>query len=112
MLNQIWKIESLPDRVGEVVTQKTDLTRDLEKKELLAVIETLRFPSMDDREQAIPDAYKSTFSWLLASDAANQHQKWDNFPSWLREDTKDIYRITGKPGSGKSTLTKISGSES
>ncbi|KAI0469619.1 hypothetical protein F4859DRAFT_136718 [Xylaria cf. heliscus] len=78
------------------------------EKELL---DSLKFPVMLDREEEIPDAEKATFKWIFESmepgDLGQEAsaQGWDNFPEWLHSD-KQLYWITGKAGSGKSTLMK------
>ena len=79
------------------------------------------------REDSIEDAHASTFSWLL--DHTKQEPKRDDeddkcdqekakgsngitfesgnpFTSWLRGDSQSIFWVSGKAGSGKSTLMK------
>lgn len=96
------------------------------------ILERLRFSSMNDRYEKIEEAYKKTFDWIL-NENGNQtvsmsapasgevpgddwidwagHQnprnigKWDSFTQWLHSQ-QSLYWITGKPGSGKSTLMK------
>ena len=60
---------------------------------------------MDDREGRITDAYDKTFQWIFADQDAHE-QSWSNFRDWLESD-KQLYWITGKAGSGKSTLMKF-----
>jgi hypothetical protein len=62
---------------------------------ILGVLESLNFDQMDFRHSKIRDAHPNTFSWMFS-----QH-----FKSWLK-DPEPIYWISGKPGSGKSTLMK------
>ena len=53
-----------------------------------------------DRMRNVELAYKDTYNWLFDSQAC--------FHRWLiGEDTKPIFWIYGKPGSGKSTLMKF-----
>ncbi|OTA91507.1 hypothetical protein M434DRAFT_13110 [Hypoxylon sp. CO27-5] len=57
----------------------------------------------------------SSTSWVTVSDDTSDYMsdddsdakyvQWDNFSDWLKSDS-DIYWISGKPGSGKSTLMK------
>ena len=68
------------------------------------LIESLRFAEMTDRHHRIVEAHEKTFQWLFLPDNANQ-QKWTDFPEWL-EGESTLYWVTGKPGSGKSTLMK------
>ena len=67
-------------------------------------LEQLRFSDMTDRDDRISDAYEKTFTWIFKDDRS----LWVNFVDWLRTDAS-IYWITGKPGSGKSTLMKYIG---
>ncbi|KAH8744417.1 hypothetical protein F5882DRAFT_342669 [Hyaloscypha sp. PMI_1271] len=77
-----------------------------ERRQMLQkqVLSTLRYAGMEDREERIAEAYESTFEWVFRSDE-QEAQKWYSLRSWL-EGEDQIYWITGKPGSGKSTLMK------
>ncbi|KAF5023035.1 hypothetical protein F66182_4919 [Fusarium sp. NRRL 66182] len=66
---------------------------------------SLWFPTMQDREDIIHEAYKKTYEWLFC-DPVKEQKPWANFREFLSNDG-DIYWITGKAGSGKSTLTKF-----
>jgi hypothetical protein len=68
------------------------------------ILSTLRYTGMEDREGRIAEAYESKFEWVFRNDE-REVQKWYSFRSWL-EGEDQIYWITGKPGSGKSTLMK------
>lgn len=70
-----------------------------------AILESLAFPSMDDRGTMVPTSYGDTFRWLFQQESDYNHNRV-GFHKWLRADTSSIYWITGKPGSGKSTLMK------
>jgi len=67
------------------------------------------------REEAIPDAYQHTFDWVFreqpAEGSGKEQMPWSSFPAWLENDSENVYWITGKPGSGKSTLMKYIGSD-
>lgn len=80
----------------------TDVQRG--QKFASAFIARLRFTGMEDRSERIPEAYKQTFEWLF-----REHQTpselWSSFTNWLQGEDK-VYWISGKPGSGKSTLMK------
>jgi hypothetical protein len=106
-----------------------------EEREQLArlrILERLRFHSMNDRYEKLEEAYEKTFDWVLqedgnqdvslsatvsreahdedSADCAEQENpraivKWDSFTQWLHSE-QSLYWITGKPGSGKSTLMK------
>lgn len=59
--------------------------------------------------EKIPEAYRNTFEWIFkdSEDLGCSRKRWSSFPAWLTRSSKDIYWITGKPGSGKSTLMKF-----
>jgi len=90
------------------------------------ILEKLRFRNMEDRAEGIAAAYANTFNWIFIDEKAAAHAcgdvakfgtsnknevsksgdiPWDNFVKWLEGDSA-LYWITGKPGSGKSTLMK------
>ena len=68
------------------------------------LIDSLRFSEMTDRHHRVVEAHEKTFQWLFRPDDANQ-QKWTDFSEWL-EGESTLYWVTGKAGSGKSTLMK------
>ncbi|CAO2649639.1 Nn.00g070240.m01.CDS01 [Neocucurbitaria sp. VM-36] len=72
------------------------------------ILARLYFPRMPDRFETIPNAYSNTFRWIFddQEESANEPTPWDSFTNWLQQDDSSIYWITGKPGSGKSTLMK------
>ncbi|KAI2617968.1 hypothetical protein GGS26DRAFT_575604 [Hypomontagnella submonticulosa] len=61
------------------------------------VLRYLRFESMDDRQFAINPAHAVTYSWVFDNDS--------DFVNWLRSDD-NLFWVSGKPGSGKSTFMK------
>ncbi len=67
-----------------------------------AILDSLWYPSIRDREDSIRDAHVETFEWLFHDPVATEK---NNFADFLQGDTKTFW-ITGKPGSGKSTLVK------
>ncbi|KAK8054433.1 hypothetical protein PG994_009500 [Apiospora phragmitis] len=71
------------------------------------ILESLSFKSMAFREQDIEQAHGTSFDWIFHDHAGDSHP---SFSEWLST-TKlgNIYwnrTITGKPGSGKSTLIR------
>ncbi|KAH6888167.1 hypothetical protein B0T10DRAFT_574190 [Thelonectria olida] len=81
----------------------------LEEKELLELIQStipvsLWFPTMQEREDTIHGAYQQTYEWLFC-DPVREQKPWVNFHDFLVNDGT-TYWITGKAGSGKSTLMK------
>lgn len=67
-------------------------------------LDRLRYPGMEDREDRIAQAHEKTFRWIF-EDGNLQQTHWSNFRDWLESDSQ-LYWITGKAGSGKSTLMK------
>ena len=73
---------------------------------LIGILESLKFPSMNDRYLGIDQAYKcvvgarkTTFDWIF-------DRPGPGFVDWL-EKGNGIFWINGKAGSGKSTLMKF-----
>lgn len=65
-------------------------------------LQSLYFPEINARQEEIAEAYKSTFQWIF-DNASHRGYRWDNFVQWL-ESGHGVYWISGKAGSGKSTL--------
>ncbi|KAL5381575.1 hypothetical protein DPSP01_007027 [Paraphaeosphaeria sporulosa] len=78
-----------PEFVPMVQKEAIDLCSDK------AVLSSLRFDQMRFRHSKIPQAHQNTFSWMYSK----------CFEPWL-ESSEKVYWISGKPGSGKSTLVK------
>ena len=69
------------------------------------LLESLWFAEIYVRQKTIYDAHGDTFQGIFdKSDRAVR--PWDNFVAWL-ENGQGIYWISGKPGSGKSTLMSL-----
>jgi energy-coupling factor transporter ATP-binding protein EcfA2 len=77
---------------------------DLFKSVFAHSMSRLLFVEITIREDRISDAFDKTFQWVF-SKPSNSTQVWSDFAAWLRSDDK-LYWITGKAGSGKSTLMK------
>jgi hypothetical protein len=71
------------------------------------IIASLKFNAMEDRHERIAEAYKKTFEWIFSDPDTEPCKKasWISFSKWL-ESSSSLYWITGKAGSGKSTLIK------
>jgi hypothetical protein len=79
------------------LVELNDLASCLAKEQY--ILGSLRFKAMSARLSRIQEAYGTTFSWIFDSNCDA------GFTDWLHND-RGIYWITGKPGSGKSTLMK------
>jgi hypothetical protein len=91
---------SFKDR-GLISTIGTNLERDERLQKQL--LERLCFPGMTDRQDRIVEAHKETFRWIFES--PKKSTPWPSFTRWLQSGS-GLYWITGKAGSGKSTLMK------
>ncbi|KAL8392503.1 hypothetical protein RB595_002624 [Gaeumannomyces hyphopodioides] len=113
--------------VGLVVrsaAQRDDQAGLVAKRERL--LRSFKFENMNERRNRVTPSHSGTFSWVLqdgsdsdrSSDVAGTWGQdantrdmsradisWDRFSDWLRS-TAPAYWISGKPGSGKTTLMK------
>jgi len=79
------------------------IQRAFESKTTVRILKSLHFNQIKERHSDIRDAHKKTFEWIF------QPNSGVNFVPWLTSSnvTDGIYWITGKAGSGKSTLMKF-----
>lgn len=67
-------------------------------------LKSLWFAEMHRRQETVGEAHRKTFQWIFEPENFNRSgRRWDNFVQWLGEGDS-IYWISGKAGSGKSTL--------
>ncbi|RSL57464.1 hypothetical protein CEP54_008277 [Fusarium duplospermum] len=86
------------------LTTIAEPTREIiDRRCIKRILSTLWFRMIDDRRETIPDAHRETFRWAL--NPPTDDHPWDDLSHWLRAGT-GIYWISGKAGSGKSTLMK------
>ena len=69
------------------------------------LLESLYFPEMNSRQEEIKEAHKRTFNWLF-DESGEELGPWSNYTEWLRTG-QGTYWISGKAGSGKSTLMNM-----
>ncbi|KAK0629584.1 prion-inhibition and propagation-domain-containing protein [Bombardia bombarda] len=69
------------------------------------ILNTLWFRRIDDRRESIEDAHKKTLHWALNPPDSAESYQWHDLSAWLREGS-GLYWVSGKAGSGKSTLMK------
>ena len=67
-----------------------------------AFILSLHYREREYRESAITSPYDKTFQWIFGDGPKRETAR---FPLWLRSD-ENLFWVTGKAGSGKSTLMK------
>jgi len=80
-----------------------------EEKVQNAILSSLWFPTMQDREDSIAVANTETLRWIYY-DTIEYQKPWSDLKTFL-EGNCNLYWITGKAGSGKSTLMKYINTE-
>lgn len=65
-----------------------------------SILRSLYFEQLREREFTITDAHTKTFQWVFGGNTSFRFREWLREQNW-------IYWITGKAGSGKSTLMKF-----
>jgi hypothetical protein len=94
---EIQQLEALPPTDITAITQRIQTTagagNHLATK--LWIMQSLHFDGMELRRSQVTEAHKRTYSWAYMS----------NFSEWMVSEGP-LFWISGKPGSGKSTLMK------
>lgn len=85
------------------ISQPPEKTR---KSMHLRFLQGLRFEEIGERRGRIPVAFQRTFEWIYRDPDPGLNCTWSSFVGWL-ENGEGTYWITGKPGSGKSTIMKF-----
>ncbi|KAM0296933.1 hypothetical protein ACHAPM_010119 [Fusarium culmorum] len=86
-----------------LISQSTEKTISRTCEEM--VLSRLWFRKIHDRRETVTDAHRKTLRWALYP--PRDKALWDDLSQWLRKPSQDgIYWISGKAGSGKSTLMK------
>jgi hypothetical protein len=68
------------------------------------ILRRLWFRVMDERRHAVKLHHYRTLEWSLREE--NRRLEWTNLPGWLKSGL-GVYWLSGKAGSGKSTLMKF-----
>lgn len=91
--------------------QRQHRQHTLTPKQVVAeIIKHLAFDTMEVRHEDIADSHSATFEWIFGEQSST-HSPLSNkagadFGSWL-SDGEGTYWVSGKAGSGKSTLMKL-----
>ncbi|KAF4465412.1 Vegetative incompatibility HET-E-1 [Fusarium albosuccineum] len=102
LIANIYKSETLSDANTAASIQLSKERRwDLQHK----FIQNLHYDTMQERESMIAEAHEGTFHWIFW-DQQSDYSSASSFKSWLESD-EQLYWITGKAGSGKSTLMRF-----
>lgn len=99
--NRVFVADKLDSLRGDIQLRFKDADQLRMREELL---KSLWFPEIDLRRSEIEEPASDTLNWLFEpGDHVGTRLKWPSFRQWLREDIS-MYWISGKAGSGKSTL--------
>ncbi|KAI1353533.1 prion-inhibition and propagation-domain-containing protein [Xylaria sp. FL0043] len=94
---------------GEQYMADADAER-LDNLRTRIILDKIWFRSLHERRDAVEAAHHNTLRSALESPENTSIQdvyiKWDSLPSWLESDNQ-VYWISGKAGSGKSTTAKF-----
>jgi len=96
LFRELWKADWRPDQ-DTIHGLETSLWDGYIQED---VINSLWFDTIESREKAISKAYESTYDWIFDPNGSTC------FTAWMEENQSQLYWITGKAGSGKSTLMK------
>lgn len=93
--------------IDDFASELTKSTRSDNKKRFSRLVRSrLLFEQLTDREEGIRAAHTQTLNWVFDG-TITKGGTVVNFSEWLQSESDGtIYWITGKPGSGKSTLMK------
>ncbi|KAI1367115.1 hypothetical protein F5Y08DRAFT_299480 [Xylaria arbuscula] len=100
-LHEMSDLSQLKDNKGRTPNAVIAQERQAQQR----ILHKLAFRDMNDRERRICKAHEQTFEWIFC-DPKTDSRPWSSFKDFLVSPHKKIYWITGKPGSGKSTLMK------
>ncbi|KAL9116472.1 MAG: hypothetical protein Q9187_007003 [Circinaria calcarea] len=94
-------IESLQSQMSQLSMAKADVAKEH------IILRSLSFESRPIRYSSIPEAHHQTFGWVF-KESCDQHEESStgNLLGWLRKED-GFFWVSGKPGSGKSTLMKF-----
>ena len=98
-----------PDDIASLQTRMSRLS--LSQKNAAkehSILKSLSFDSRAARDGSIQEAHERTFSWVFTDVQPRGHHALSssgNFIQWLKNGD-DFFWVSGKPGSGKSTLMK------
>ncbi|KAJ4245774.1 hypothetical protein NW762_013898 [Fusarium torreyae] len=108
IISRLWRADWKPDP-RLLTSYPREASSSIEKINSY-ICNSLRFDTMDNREEAITKTFDRTFQWVFDRDpqvSSEGRNMWSSLPDWLEGDSGLPYWITGKPGSGKSTMMKF-----
>ncbi|KAL6814897.1 hypothetical protein J3E69DRAFT_102562 [Trichoderma sp. SZMC 28015] len=105
LLDLLWKDDWKPaESMIDNASVKIDTTMVAQ-----AIAADIQFNDMEIREEAISKSLETTYTWIFQNEPPMKDGMplWSSFPRWLEDNSNKVYWITGKPGSGKSTMMKL-----
>lgn len=89
----------ISDTLGKIVLSVDEISTEQ------VILQSLYFQALPFRHQSIAEAHQKTFRWIVDDDdKTNDSHK--SFLRWLKAGN-GVFWVSGKPGSGKSTLIKF-----
>lgn len=95
--------EANASAVSSILSDMASCDRNVTLEQQL--LHSLSFNRMRDRRQQIPMAHKNTFEWIF--DQPGQGSRPGNDLNYWLKQQQGLYWLSGKAGSGKSTLMKF-----
>ncbi|KAF2869034.1 hypothetical protein BDV95DRAFT_609281 [Massariosphaeria phaeospora] len=110
MKHQNWQPQISSD-ISAFSTQLSSAAEtDRKQRATSNIMHLLNFYERADRYERIKEAHAKTFNWLYRGQSTtgttSERIYRHSFSDWLEKE-RSIYWVTGKPGSGKSTLMKF-----
>ena len=104
------RLNAIQHEIQSCLKEINDLRRTVvleEKSESRenGILRWLDFRQIFWRYESVETAYSKTYEWIYNTPTA--HNKWSDFLLHLQQDQSTPYFISGKAGSGKSTLMKF-----
>ncbi|KAF1961847.1 hypothetical protein CC80DRAFT_531639 [Byssothecium circinans] len=108
------------EEIGKAVVSESDMMRShitselddyrsnqARQAQIANLLASLKFPTMNARmnASAINQSHEGTFQWIFKDPRESDEGNWDSFTEWLSSGDQ-VYWISGKPGSGKSSLIR------
>ncbi|KAK7986964.1 hypothetical protein PG988_001952 [Apiospora saccharicola] len=108
LTRRYWKRDWRPQQSARKTENKQILTPADWNNAITPMTDTLRFETFNGRQEAISQNFQTTYRWIFdrRPKRTAQGPQWHSFPEWLESTSDPVYWITGKPGSGKSTIMK------
>ncbi|RSL48492.1 hypothetical protein CEP53_009511 [Fusarium sp. AF-6] len=103
-IDQISKAIDRNNSEFQITSGDSTLNQNIQRQ----IIQSLHFSSIVAREKAISKPYETTYRWIFRNDhnsgQGSPSNRRQSFAQWLEDSSSKVYWITGKAGSGKSTL--------